>query len=141
MFFILSHRRPGFKFEDFNGIPMKFRICACLFWGLLLIPLLAMTATAQQSCESLASIKIPNVTVTSAKSLDKGRELPVQEGFISTKPDSKRADPIIEFDPESFWRGGPAVRRGAELRGLKPADGGRGSGKSPYHRRVQALLG
>ena len=47
--------------------------------------LIAASAQAQQSCESLASIKIPHVTITSAKALDKGWELPVQEGFIATK--------------------------------------------------------
>jgi hypothetical protein len=35
-----------------------------------LLVLLAIPAQAQQSCESLASLKIPNVTITSAKALD-----------------------------------------------------------------------
>jgi feruloyl esterase len=44
-----------------------------------------IAAQAQQSCESLASLEIPNVTITSAKAMDKGWELPAQQGFISTK--------------------------------------------------------
>jgi len=64
------------------------RLSKCPFPSLCLLPtflLIAVSAQAQQSCESLSSIKIPHVTITSAKALDKGWELPVQEGFISTR--------------------------------------------------------
>jgi feruloyl esterase len=72
---------------------------SCLFLCLISFSLfIAASAQAQQSCESLASIKIPNVTITSAKSLDKGWELPVQEGFISTKAGIKVTVPFCRVE-------------------------------------------
>jgi feruloyl esterase len=63
--------------------------------------LIAAAAQAQQSCESLASLKIPNVTITSAKALDKGWELPVQEGFINTRAGMKVSVPFCRVEAYS----------------------------------------
>jgi feruloyl esterase len=56
---------------------------------------------AQQSCESLASIKIPNLTITSAKAMDAGWEMPMQEGFISTKAGQKVSVPFCRIEAYS----------------------------------------
>ena len=56
---------------------------------------------AQQSCESLASIKIPNLTITSAKALPAGWELPTQEGFINTKAGQKVSVPFCRIEAYS----------------------------------------
>jgi feruloyl esterase len=48
--------------------------------------MLARPAGAQQSCESLASVRIPNVTITSARAGSPGFELPAQSGFLSAPP-------------------------------------------------------
>jgi len=53
----------------------------------------ALPAAAQQSCESLKDIKIPNVTITSATSGGPGYQLPGQSGFANA-PASKIAVPF-----------------------------------------------
>ncbi len=49
----------------------------------------SLPAAAQQSCESLMSVKIPNVTITSATAGKPGFELPAQPGFIGVMPAMK----------------------------------------------------
>ncbi|MDR0310859.1 MAG: tannase/feruloyl esterase family alpha/beta hydrolase [Acidobacteriota bacterium] len=44
----------------------------------------SQAAFAQQSCESLKSIKLPNVTFTNAEAAAPGWEMPAQTGFINT---------------------------------------------------------
>jgi feruloyl esterase len=81
---------------------MKFRACASLsICFIATFLLLALPVQAQQSCESLASIKIPNLTITSAKSLPAGWELPAQEGFISTKAGQKVSVPFCRIEAYS----------------------------------------
>lgn len=53
---------------------------------LVMFALVSLPAVAQQSCESLASIKIPNITITSAKSGNPGFELPAQSSFMGDMP-------------------------------------------------------
>ncbi len=53
---------------------------------LVCIAFLSIPAIAQQPCENLASIKIPNVTITSAKAVEPGFELPAQAGFLKAPP-------------------------------------------------------
>jgi feruloyl esterase len=53
---------------------------------LAVILLVAASAAAQQPCESLMSLSIPNVTIASAKALEPGWELPAQTGFINAPP-------------------------------------------------------
>lgn len=78
---------------------MRCRILGCLsLWSLLA---LALPLRAQQSCESLAAVKIPHVNITSAKALDKGWELPVQEGFISTQAGVKVPVPFCRIEAVS----------------------------------------
>jgi feruloyl esterase len=48
--------------------------------------LFSIPGAAQQSCESLASIKIRNVTITSVKAGAPGFELPAQSGLMNTPP-------------------------------------------------------
>jgi feruloyl esterase len=62
---------------------------------------LAFPVQAQQSCESLASLKIPNLTITSAKAFPAGWELPTQEGFINTKAGQKVAVPFCRIEAYS----------------------------------------
>ena len=45
--------------------------------------LFVLPAAAQQSCESLMAVKIPNVTITSATAGEPGFELPAQTGFMN----------------------------------------------------------
>jgi feruloyl esterase len=47
------------------------------------VSLLTVPAAAQQPCESLASVKIPNITITSAKAGAPGFELPAQSGLMN----------------------------------------------------------
>jgi len=55
-----------------------------LFIALLLsIALISIPAMAQQPCENLLSVKIPDVTFTSAQAKSPGWELPSQTGFIN----------------------------------------------------------
>ena len=49
-----------------------------------LMVLFTFPAAAQQSCESLKSIKIPHVTITKVTAGKPGFELPGQKGFINT---------------------------------------------------------
>jgi feruloyl esterase len=63
--------------------------------------LYALPVQAQQSCENLASLKIPNLTITSAKALPAGWELPTQEGFINTKAGQKVAVPFCRIEAYS----------------------------------------
>ncbi len=53
--------------------------------------LFAIPAAAQQSCESLASVKIPNVTITSAKAGEPGFELPAQSVMMTVPPRKVKA--------------------------------------------------
>ena len=46
----------------------------------------SQAAFAQQSCESLKSIKLPNITITNAEAGEPGWELQGQTGFINSKP-------------------------------------------------------
>jgi feruloyl esterase len=78
---------------------MKCQLFAFPFVCFLLA--LATPIQAQQSCESLASLNIPNLTITSAKALDKGWELPAQEGFISTKAGAKVSVPFCRIEAYS----------------------------------------
>jgi len=78
---------------------MKFRMFS--FLSACFLSAIAVPLQAQQSCESLASLKIPNLTITSAKALDKGWELPVQEGFISTKAGVKVSVPFCRIEAYS----------------------------------------
>jgi feruloyl esterase len=80
---------------------MKCRIGLFLSLSLSAALFCSLPAQAQQSCESLSSLKIPNLTITSAKSLPAGWELPVQEGFISTKAGQKVAVPFCRIEAYS----------------------------------------
>ena len=63
---------------------MKHRVGPVLYLVLLVsFALISLPAAAQQPCESLASIKIPNVTITSAKAGSPGFELPAQAGLMN----------------------------------------------------------
>ena len=63
---------------------MNFSECRRLLLPVLAVLLLiAASAAAQQPCESLVSLKIPNITFASAKALEPGWELPPQSGFIN----------------------------------------------------------
>jgi feruloyl esterase len=60
--------------------------------------LAAIPASAQQSCESLASLKIPNVTITSVKAGKPGFELPGQSGFMGNVPGMKISAPFCRIE-------------------------------------------
>ncbi len=51
---------------------------------LAIFTLVTLPAVAQQSCESLKNLKIPNVTITSTEAGQPGYELPALTGFINT---------------------------------------------------------
>jgi feruloyl esterase len=66
---------------------MKCRTASVLLIAFLVsAALFSIPAVAQQSCESLASIKIPKVTITLAKAGAPGFELPAQSGFVNAPP-------------------------------------------------------
>lgn len=56
------------------------------------------TAAAQQSCESLKSIKIPNVTITSVTAGSPGFELPAQSGLLGETPARKIPVPFCRIE-------------------------------------------
>ncbi len=68
---------------------------------LAIFTLITVPATAQQSCESLASIKIPNVTITSAKAGSPGFELPAQAGLMGKMPAKKIPVPFCRIEAYS----------------------------------------
>ncbi len=64
---------------------MKRHIYPCPFVFLLTVFLLAaVSASARQSCESLASIQMPHVTITSAEAIDPPWEIPATSGAFGT---------------------------------------------------------
>jgi feruloyl esterase len=66
---------------------MKQRMKPVLYTAFFAIfALVSLPAAAQQSCESLASIKIPNITIKSAKAGSPGFELPPQAGLMGNMP-------------------------------------------------------
>jgi feruloyl esterase len=62
--------------------------------------LFSIPGAAQQSCESLASVKISHVTITSAKAGAPGFELPAQSGLMNT-PASKIKVPFCRVEAYS----------------------------------------
>lgn len=62
-----------------------------------LFVLAAIPAAAQQSCESLKSIKIPHVTITSVEAGQPGYELPGQSGFMGNLPPTKVTAPFCRI--------------------------------------------
>jgi feruloyl esterase len=71
---------------------MNCRTASVLFIAFLAsFALFSIPAAAQQSCESLASIKIPNVTIISAKAGEPGFELPAQSVMTKVPPRQVKA--------------------------------------------------
>lgn len=62
---------------------MKYPIGSFFFAVALAVVASSLPASAQQTCESLKSIKIRNVTITSVEKGEPGYELPGQSGFIN----------------------------------------------------------
>jgi feruloyl esterase len=78
-----SGRDPGDNF-------MKRHMCSSLFVCLLAASLLIpVPASAQQSCESLTSIRMPHVTFTSATAITPPWELPPTKGMFGTPAGQK----------------------------------------------------
>jgi feruloyl esterase len=70
-----------------GGVPMKSSKCRYLpLFFLAVFLLTSAAAQAQQPCESLASVYIPNVTITSVQFLSPGWTSAEQTGFINSKP-------------------------------------------------------
>ena len=57
-----------------------------------------ITASAQQSCESLKSLELPNVTITSASAITPPWKVPAQTGFLSTAEDLSVAVPFCRIE-------------------------------------------
>ena len=77
--------------------PVGSILCA-LFLAILLFTL---PAAAQQSCESLKSIKIPNVTITSVEAGGPGYELPGQSSSFGNMPPQKIQAPFCRIQAYS----------------------------------------
>jgi feruloyl esterase len=69
-----------------------------LLAGLVLIPI---SAAAQQSCESLASVKIPNVTITKVTAGTPGSSLPAQAGAMGNIPARQIKVPFCRIEAYS----------------------------------------
>ena len=65
---------------------MKRLTCFILCLAFIITILFTLSVSAQQSCESLKSIKIPNVTIISVEKGDPGYELPATSGFMNMPP-------------------------------------------------------
>ncbi len=63
--------------------------------------LFSIPAAAQQPCESLKSIKIPNVTITAATAGTPGYELPAQSGAMGNVPARKIQAPFCRIEAYS----------------------------------------
>jgi feruloyl esterase len=85
-----------------GDISMKHRLNPALFAVLLFsFVLISMPAAAQQPCESLASVKIPNITILSAKAGSPGFELPAQPGPMGNMPAVKIPVPFCRIEAYS----------------------------------------
>lgn len=60
--------------------------------------LVSIPAAAQQPCENLASVKIPNVTITSAKAITPPWEIPATGGMFGTPRGQKVAVPFCRVE-------------------------------------------
>ena len=60
--------------------------------------LVSLPAAAQQTCESLKSVKIPNVTITSVTAGSAGYELPAQGGGFMKMPARKIKVPFCRIE-------------------------------------------
>lgn len=65
---------------------MKRSACIILCSVFIAVFAFSLSAAAQQSCESLKSIKIPHVTITSVEKGSPGYELPGMSGFVNMPP-------------------------------------------------------
>ena len=63
--------------------------------------LVSLSAAAQQPCESLKSIKIPNVTITAVTAGTPGYELPAQAGAMGNVPARKIQVPFCRIEAYS----------------------------------------
>src|SRR4030042_1521514 len=70
---------------------MKHTVDSILCAVSLAILMFTLPAAAQQTCESLKSIKIPNVTITSVEKGGPGYELGGQSGFVNSPPQKIQA--------------------------------------------------
>lgn len=70
-------------------------LCAVI---LVVSACMAVPAAAQQSCESLKSIRIPNVTITSVTAGKPGFELPAQSGLMGNIPAMKVPVPFCRIE-------------------------------------------
>jgi feruloyl esterase len=77
--------------------PKGFILCAVF----LAILVFTIPASAQQSCESLKSIKIPNVTITSVEKGESGYELAAQGGGFMNAPAQKIQAPFCRIQAYS----------------------------------------
>jgi len=81
---------------------MKCRTAPVLFLTFLAsLALVSIPAAAQQPCESLKSIKIPNVTITAATAGTPGYELPSQAGAMGNVPARKIQAPFCRIEAYS----------------------------------------
>jgi len=71
------------------------------FVVLVSIAFLSFPAAAQQSCDALASIKISNVTITSAKDMGANWEIPATGGMFATPPGQKVPVPFCRIEAYS----------------------------------------
>jgi feruloyl esterase len=72
------------------------KLCTRLF--LLMMLLIAIPAAAQQPCENLAATRIPNVTITSAKSISPLWEAPTTPGLFGTPAGLKAEVPFCRVE-------------------------------------------
>jgi hypothetical protein len=62
------------------------------------IALISIPATAQQSCEALASVKIPNIAIASAKTISPPWEIPATDGIFGTPRGQKVSVPFCRVE-------------------------------------------
>ena len=82
-----------------GGTSMRHPVGPALYVSIFVIfALVSIPAAAQQQCESLKSIKIPNVTITSVTAGSPGFELPAQSGFMGSMPAKKIPVPFCRIE-------------------------------------------
>jgi len=79
---------------------MKYPIGSLFYAIILAVCVSVLPASAQQTCESLKNIKIPNVTITSVEKGEPGYELPGQSGFVNA-PTQKIQAPFCRIQAYS----------------------------------------
>jgi feruloyl esterase len=84
-----------------GGVFMRHHKGSALFALLAIFALVSIPAAAQQPCENLMSLELPHVTITSAKAISPGWEVPSSTLQFGTRPGLKVTVPFCRVEAYS----------------------------------------